>query len=138
MVFGTIYIPFVKLFLIFGFITSFFGLVRLFKHLDAISLVFVATVLTFAMLVLLPISGIMSSLYDMSKDFSRNVSAQIKTERVTKKILESELKSCFAIRCTVGNLYHMESEAKLTLLHQVVNGLVFLLTNSQKSLCQLC
>jgi hypothetical protein len=38
-----------------------------------------------------------------------------------------EIRACQLIRCEVGGLYHMEVEAKLTLMHSVINGLVFLL-----------
>ena len=46
-----------------------------------------------------------------------------------EKILKGQLKSCALIRCQIGNLYHMEAAAKLTMIDNVVNGIVFLLVN---------
>jgi hypothetical protein len=40
-----------------------------------------------------------------------------------------QIESCQLIRCQVGGLYYMEAKAKLTLIHQVVNGVVYLLVN---------
>ena len=70
-------------------------------------------------------------MYEMSKDFPENLTTQISriTDKKTKKILDGQLQSCFLIRCRVGNLYHMEAGAKLTMLHNLVNGVVFLMVN---------
>jgi hypothetical protein len=39
------------------------------------------------------------------------------------------LKSLPLMRCQIGNFYHMESEAKLTMLHTVIDWLVALLVS---------
>ena len=132
-IFGTVLVPFTKLGLITIFIVCFFACARIYQDLDTISLLLVSTVLLSSMLILVPISVIMSYLYDISKEFSRNLSSKVNvTNKRIKKMLKLQLKSCYAIRCNVGSLYYMESKAKLTMLHQMVNGVVFLMTNAKK------
>ena len=79
----------------------------------------------------------MSNMFDMSQKFSKNMSCLIScvfasasaADKKANQIQKSELKACQLIRCSVGSLYHMEAKAKLTLIHNVVNGVVFLLVN---------
>ena len=128
--FGMVFIPFIKLSASNVFILGFFACVRLNKYMDYISYTFVLVLTLSCFILIFPISIIMSSLYNISKDFSRNLSTQIrKTVKDTKRYLESQLKSCSYIHCRVGSLYHMEAQAKLTLLHYIINGGVFLLVN---------
>ena len=76
----------------------------------------------------------MSSLYDMSLVFSTNMSQQIRgmANKKKRRVLEAQLTACPLIRCELGGLFHMESEAKLTMLHHVINGVVFLMVNFKK------
>ena len=131
MAFGKLYFPFMKLGMITLYIVSFFACVRIYEYLDIISYIFLVTVVATCSMLLIPMAIIMSKLYDTSKDFSRNMSPRIcsVTEINSKRILTSKLKSCALIRSQIGNLYHMESEAKLTMLNNAVNGVVFLLVN---------
>ena len=129
--FGRLYFPFMKLGIITLFIVSFFACARIYQYMDIISYMFMVTVLGASLMLLVPISIIMSSLYDISKDFSRNLSPCIYTvaEIRSQKVLTNMLQSCGVIRSQVGNLYHMEAKAKLTMLGNVVDGVVFLLVN---------
>ena len=132
-VFGKLFLPFIKAVVVFGLILSFFAVVEKYEYLDTLSLFFVSAVTPTAFLLLAPISIVMSSLYDMSSQFHRNIFPKVHrvTIKKTKRILIYHLKSCPLIRCQVGNLYHMEAKAKLTMLHHVLNGVVFLMVNAK-------
>ena len=130
-VFGTIVIPFLKFVLMLIFVTAFFACARLFDSINALSLAFAAVLSITTMGLLVPISIVMSKLYDLSLNFRSTMyseNLQI-TEKKTRKVLETSLESCPLIRCQVGNWYYMEAEAKLTMLHNVLNGLAYLLIN---------
>ena len=131
--FGKLYIPFMKLFLILTFILCFFATVRVLEYLDLFILVFVLIVVLTSLLLLVPISIIMSSFFDISRVFSKNFSARInndtKETAIVKSMVVAQLRSCQVIRCEVGNVYYMEAQAKLTMLQHVVNGVVFLMVN---------
>ena len=132
--FGKIIIPFAKLELILAFIITFFATVRLFKDLDVISLVFVSSVALVSSILIAPIAMVMSSLFDISEKFSRNLSPRIHLVPVKKnrEIFERQVTSCPLIRCQVGSMYHMEAKAKLTIIDNVVNGVAFLMVNVLK------
>jgi len=132
--FGTIFTPCLKLGLVFLFVFTFFAMVRLRKDLDILTVVFL-TVATFTTASLVfPTSIIMSSLYDVSSQFQPNMLPFIGMipEKKDMLIAQGQVRACQLIRCKVGNLYHMEAKAKLTLLNHVVNGIVFLLVNVRK------
>ena len=77
---------------------------------------------------------VMSSLYDISEKFSRNLlNIRIRFVENTRaeSSLRRQLKSCAVIRFNVGGLYHMEAQAKLTMVQHVVSGIVFLLVNAE-------
>jgi len=131
LVFGQLVVPFIKLCLIVAFVVSFVTVVRLHKYLDVVSLVMISTMVWTTILDLFPTAIIMSKLYDVSQKFSWNVSERcrpiaLQTDRL---FLKMQIESCQLIRCQVGGLYYMEAKAKLTLIHQMVNGVVYLLVN---------
>ena len=130
-VFGRFFLPFLKTLLISGFILSFFAVVRLYKDLDIFSLVLVAVLAASIPLVIVPISVVMSSFYDTSSKFNRQLCLRIHliANKKHKAVFDRELKSCPLIRCQVGNVYHMEAKAKLTLIHHVLNAIAFLMVN---------
>ena len=129
--FGTIFIPFMKLLLFTFFIFGFFASVRLFESLNGISAAFAILMMLTAVILIVPVSCVMSSLYDVSSEFPQNISPHISKimHKKRRRILEAHLKSCPVIRCKVGGLYHMEAKAKLTMLHQIINGVVLLMVN---------
>jgi len=129
--FGTLVIPVAKLILVIVFVFSFFAMVRLWSFLNPLSFTMMALVNPSTGLFLLPVSIIMSSLYDASAQFQKNMLPliQLIPDKMGRIHIGRQLKSCALIRCQVGSLYHMEAKAKLTLLHHIVNGVVFLLVN---------
>jgi len=132
LVFGQIIVPSAKLMLMVVFTVSFFALFRLYKRLEMLSLILIAPVTVLQLLILIPMTLVISSLYGTSKKFTRNMAQSIRELDETarnKKKLQLELKSCNLIRCKVGGMYYMEAKAKLTTLHKVVNGLKYLLVN---------
>ena len=133
MAFGKLCIPFLKIILVLGFIICFFAFARLYQDLDILSLVLVTGVASIIPVLVIPMSIVMSSLYDMSSKFKRHLSIRIQFEanQERRRVLEGQLKSCALIRCQVGNFYHMEAKAKLTLIHNVLNGIVFLMVNAK-------
>jgi len=133
-VFGRFIIPYFKFGIILGFITSFFAFVRLHDDLDFLPLVMVSVVMSVSIILLAPMAGVMSSLYDTSTQFSRNMSQLIQmipynSSRRRSQIAEKQSKSCPLISCQIGNLYHMEAKAKLTLIHNVLHGVAYLMVN---------
>ena len=132
--FGKIIVPFVKFGIILGFIMTFFATVRLYEDLDMLSLVFVFSCALNSLLLMTPMAIVMSSLFDISTKFARNLLPMIHLVPVkrNKEMLGRQLNSCPLIRCQVGSMYHMEAQAKLTMLHNVVNGIAFLMVNAPK------
>jgi len=129
--FGRTLIPCGKLAAIVVFIFAFFAMVRLREELGFLSVVMVSGASLSALLLLIPMSLILSNLYEASFRFQEYWSEKtgLVRDRHVRKHIHSQLRACLVIRCEVGGLYYMEARAKLTLLHQVVNGVVFLLVN---------
>ena len=128
--FGKILIPFMKTAVILGFILCFFGCVRLLEYLNVVACAYLVFLLAACLLLLIPITLAMTSLYFKSQNFSHYVFPRLITfEKVEQRRLLAMLKSCPLIRCQVGSLYHMEANAQLTMVHNVVNGIAFLLVN---------
>ena len=129
--FGKIIVPFMKLFLILVFILCFFAWARLFHYLDLLSSAFVVMTVLCSSALLVPMALVMSSLYAMSCCFYQNLHRKIRfaEEKKTEKTLKDQLKSCALIRCQIGSLYHMEARAKLTMIDNIVSGIVFMLVN---------
>ena len=120
-----------KLLLIIGFSLSFFTAVLLYKELELISLLMVVSLTIIPCVLLGPISIVMSRVFDLSSNFSFNLSSKVHqiTEKRHGKILKQQLKSCPIIRCQIGNFYHMEAKAKLTTMHRMLDAVAFLLIN---------
>ena len=118
-------------------VLCFFSCFRAYKYLDYVSYTFLVVFVITCSLFIVPISTVMSSLYDISKDMTWNLSPHISKimDKKTKQILDGQLKSCCVIRCRVGNLYYMEAKAKLTTFHNIVNGIVFLMVNVKTQSC---
>jgi len=131
--FGIILIPFLKLGLILAFVFSLFAAVRLRDDLDELSFAMVAVVVLTSAALTVPTTIIMSSLYDVSSQFKGNMLPILDriSHPIDKKYAKSQMESVQLIRCSVGNLYHMEAKAKLTMVNHVVNGLVFMLVNTR-------
>ena len=129
--FGRIFFPYLKLSLSIFFIVTLFACIRLLHRLDFMTSVTMVLLVVAILTLLFPISIILSNMYDTSKDFSQNLSSCIcnVSNIRTKKVLTRMLKSCDVIRTQVGNFYHMEAKAKLTMLSNIVNGVVFSLVN---------
>ena len=123
-----------KLSITLAFIVTFFAAVRLSENLDALSLILVTLICIAFVLVMPPTAFVMSSFFDFSAKFSSNLEPKIQRLPVKRmrEILERQVKSCLLIRSQVGNMYHMEAKAKMTMIQNVVNGVVFLLVNVPK------
>jgi len=132
---GKLMIPYLKLVLTVLFVVSFSALIRLHRELDIISVLMVTASSSACAALLVPTSLVMSSVYNISAQLSRNLSSKISSlENVTiaKKNCELEIASCRFVCCQVGNWYAMEAKAKLTLVHNIINGVVFCLVNMKK------
>ena len=129
--FGSHFIPCSKLNIIIMMILCLFSCLRAYEYLDYISYTFLVVMVITGILFIVPISIVMSSLYDISKDMTWNLKPHISRimDKEAKRFLDRQLKSCGVIRCRVGNLYYMEAKAKLTTLDNIVNGIVFLMVN---------
>jgi len=131
--FGRLIIPCIKLSLIFVFVFAFFAMVRLRRELDLVSFAFVSVAALTAAALGFPISIITSSLFDYSSKFKQHMlpCLDLLSNKLERKHAEGQVRACQLIRYQVGNLYHMEAKAKLTLIHEVVNFVVFLFVNVQ-------
>ena len=132
-VFGTIVIPFLKFALMLIFVSAVFVCARLFKSISLIPLAFAAILSFTTMALLVPTSIVMSRMFDLSLNFRMilfSETLQI-TEKNTRRILEASLESCPLVRCKIGSWYYMEAKAKLTILHNILNGLAYLLINAK-------
>lgn len=130
-VFGQLFLPLLKLGAITVFVSCFFAVVRLQKILDAFAFVMLLSSCMTGAVLLVPMSIIMSSLYDISCKFKPNIlaaSQKILDARVRTQI-KYQIESCMLVRCQIGSFYHMEAKAKLTLLQQLVNYTVYLMVN---------
>jgi len=114
---------------------TFFAVVRLWDDLDTLSLTMVVVVSILVPVLLMPISFIMSSLFDISDQFKYNLIPIIEasSDVQLRQYWKRQLNSCLIIRCQVGGMYHMEAKAKLTLFQHMINGVVCLLVNIRKS-----
>jgi len=131
--FGSLYIPFMKFLVLLGLIVSFFAIVRLRAELDGITAFLIPATFAATVILVVPISMVMSRMYELSKNFKLVLAPKIRelTKKKTLYYLQYKMESCSLIRCKVGNMYYMEAQAKLTMLDHVVNGLVFLLVNTK-------
>jgi len=129
---GKLFIPYFKLLLILAFIIGVFAVIRLRSQLDLLSIAVLSSGAILAFAFVVPIAFIMSALFTTSNQFKRNLNSIVQglggLQDVRKyKYFHGQLNACALIRCTVGNLYHMEAMAKLTMIDRSVNGVVFLL-----------
>jgi len=101
--------------------------------MNALALSMVFIVATGAPFLIMPISIIMSSLYETSAQFQYNLKQAVNTVSNTNVMnyWKLALESCPVVRCKVGSLYYMEAKAKLTLLQRLVDGIIFLLVNAK-------
>jgi len=124
--FGMMFIPFMKIIFIAAFIFGFVAYVRYFDELDPFSIALLGFSQGLTLLMVILMSILMSSFYELSAKFPGNI-RRSGLHKESKTIFERELRSCPKIRCQVGGMYSMERQAKLTLLGEVINALVFVL-----------
>jgi len=130
---GEMVIPALKLTLVFDFVCSIFACVRFWSKLDVISTSMLFLFSLGGVILIIPMSMITSSLFDISNQFKwtlLSICGSI-SDRATRKHCSSQREACSVIRCQVGGLYYMEARAKLTLLQHVINGVVCLLVNTK-------
>jgi hypothetical protein len=127
--FGKFYIPVGKfLILIFYINIPAFAVFCYWEYLDLLSL----STLVFLFLSTVPIlascSLVMSAIFDISSQFQWNMKKKIQAceNKRIREVWYRELQSCQVVRCQIGNFYHMEGKAKLTLVDTMVNGFVFM------------
>jgi hypothetical protein len=107
----------------------------IFCYWDSLDLPSIST-----LLVLMCLSGpmlvssalVMSGIYDISSQFQRNMREKIQlcccgNNESQREVWLKELRSCQVARCQIGNFYHMEGKAKLTLVNTMLNIFVFMI-----------
>jgi len=131
MAFGRLVVPFIKLMLAIAFVVCLFAVIRLTQDLETLSLTLLVMLVVASAVSLFPISVIMSSLFDTSTQLRSNLIPIINETENTKArtYFDRQLLACEPVRCQVGSLYHMEANAKLTLMHNIVSAVVCLLVN---------
>jgi len=128
-VFGSMFIPTVKL----------AGILLLYISVVAATLlrafinffVFVLFLVYLCLLTIVIVCGavLMSRVYSISKTFHKNIATELcKVSNSKEKILLLKtLKSLPVVKSRIGQFYHIEGEAKLTLLDNVTRGIAFML-----------
>jgi hypothetical protein len=107
-----------------------------FCYWDGLDLISISTlVLVFGASVpmLVSCSLVMSKIFDIASEFQRNMELKIqpcKNKRM-KQVWLRELRSCQVVRCQIGNFYHMEGKAKLTLVDTMANIFVFMVVQRE-------
>jgi hypothetical protein len=127
--FGKLYIPTAKfLILIFYINIPAFVIFCYWEHLDPFSICTFLAVFLASVPVLAGSALVMSEIYNISSQFKRNLMPKIQAceNKAMKKVWKMELRSCQVVRCQVGNFYHMEGKAKLTLVDTMLNSFVFM------------
>jgi len=132
--FGSLFIPVCKSALGLAFIVSFVAVVRLWSDMNALSCTMVFAVSITTAFLLVPISSMMSSLFDTSAKLERNVMKIVNTtlDATARKYWKLVFESCPVVRCKVGGMYYMEAKAKLTLFQHLINGVVTVLVNVKR------
>jgi hypothetical protein len=99
-------------------------------RLDFLSISTLGFVFFLATPILVSCALVMSRIYDISSQFQANMAKKVQTSKDkdngTIQIWMRELRSCQLVRCQIGNFYHMEGKAKLTLVNTIVNAFVFM------------
>jgi hypothetical protein len=106
-----------------------FGIASYWNQLGVLLSGFFLSLILTALGMLIPSALAMSATYTYSLQFSKNMRERIHAldNKDIKALHLREVRSCQVIRCQVGNLYHMESRAKLRMVVSAVNGFRFLL-----------
>ncbi len=132
--FGRIYIPAAKFMLMIFFINV--PAFAVFCYWDKLELLSISTlIVSFGAALPLLVSGslVMSGIYDISSQFQGNMGKKIQpcgTKRM-RGVWMRELRSCQLVRCQIGNLYHMEGKAKLTLMDKMTNIFIFMVVQRE-------
>ncbi len=129
--FGKFFIPVAKcMFLTFYINVPAFAIVCYWDRLDFLSISTLGLVFFLATPILVSCTLVMSRIYDISSQFQANMAKKVQTSKDkdngTIQIWMRELRSCQLVRCQIGNFYHMEGKAKLTLVNTIVNAFVFM------------
>ncbi len=126
--FGKLLIPVFKLCAVLLVIVSSFGLIGFWNNFDIITLGIAIVATVAALVCIIPSADIMPTLYDTSARLEQNLNKNSEyLDYKWQKQNKRQVRACQPIRCQVGSLYYMDSKAKLTLAHTLINGLVFLL-----------
>lgn len=130
-VFGSIFIPAAKLVAICATYVAIVGLV-IFKNSMGTVLAVCLTVYLLALFILLVAGSIlMSQVYYKSKTFHEEMTKFVSTMSNSKQneviYAKKVIKSLPILKSQIGSFYYMENQAKLTLLDNVVNGIVCML-----------
>jgi hypothetical protein len=98
------------------------------NRLDVTSISTLAFFFAIALPILVSCTEVTSEIYNISSQFQQNMAQKVRAsenKRMTP-IWIRELRSCQLVRCQIGNFYHMEGKAKLTLVNTMVNIFVFM------------
>jgi len=131
--FGKLIVPAWKLCCIITIPTTLYFLIKL-NVFSPYATVLLLILLGSSLAIMVPSSVVMSKIFQISKSFNPNITSCLGS--IWKTLKEERRKEYLAVaksfpimRCQVGGFYHMEANAKLTLLDTVINLLVFLLIN---------
>jgi hypothetical protein len=132
--FGKLYIPAGKCLLVVFFINvPAFAVFCFWDQLDVISISAFCSVAAAVGPVIFTCSSVMSKIYGISSQFQRNMEQKIQASgnKAMRNEWIRELRSCQVVRVQIGNFYHMEGKAKLTIVNTMVNWFVFMVVQQK-------
>jgi len=127
--FGTLFIPAQKFIISQALVMAFSFLVAFYAEFDLLAVLFVGEISMVFPFFLISPALIMSSVFDTSLVFRERMKERISSTENRKEFTyySKRIRAMRPLRCQVGNLYHMEARAKLTLLDSVIHEIVFIL-----------
>jgi len=131
-VFGSVFLPISKFGALLVLCMTAYCIVRLRDSLSPIIYAFFLFYFFFLSIIMLPGAVVMSQVYQISKQFQRNVTKNFEKGQVEgdacpeeRKLFQMTLRSMPVLTVEVGGLYQMEREAKLTLADNMARGVAF-------------
>jgi len=129
-VFGTLFVPLLKLTVVLALFVIIHVVIDLYEKLQFfIYILFIMSGFA-GILMIMPAAIIMSKLYDISVQFKQNFKTALVDVCLSGDnylIMCKDLKTIQILKSRVGNFYYMQQRAKLTLVDVLANGVATML-----------
>lgn len=130
-IFGSVFIPVLKSCIISGIFVTVAAIVIFRDAIGPLLTVIFVIYIIALFSIIIPASLLMTKIYYKSKTFHEEMNILLRNFSNPKSseviYLRKALKSLPIMKSQIGSFYYMENEAKLTLMDNLVNGIVFML-----------